>query len=65
MELMSLVKSYEEFIIEAGVHGDYDEGLQGITLHPLVPSAEVAKKILDDIIKENIEYLPQYQEKNM
>lgn len=63
--LMSLVKSYEELTIEAGVHGDYDEGLQGLTLHPLVPSAEVAKKILDDIIKENIEYLPQYQEKNM
>ena len=59
--LMQAVKAYEELAVEAGVTGNYDTALQALTIHPLVPSAEIAKKILDDIIKENKEYLPQYK----
>lgn len=59
--LMQSVKAYEELTIEAGVTGDYYTALQALTIHPLVPSATVAKKILDDIIRENIDYLPQYR----
>ncbi|MCG0275945.1 MAG: 6-phospho-beta-glucosidase [Thermosediminibacteraceae bacterium] len=58
--LMQVVKAYEELTIEAGVYGDYNAALQALTIHPLVPSAEVAKKILDDILNENKEYLPQF-----
>lgn len=32
-----------------------------LTIHPLVPSSTVAKKILDDIIDENKDFLPQYK----
>lgn len=59
--LMQSVKAYEELTIEAGVTGNYYTALQALTIHPLVPSATVAKKILDDIIRENIDYLPQYR----
>lgn len=59
--LMQSVKAYEELTIEAGVAGDYYTALQALTIHPLVPSSTVAKKILDDIINQNKEYLPQYK----
>ncbi len=59
--LMQSVKAYEELAIESGVTGDYYTALQALTLHPLVPSATVAKKILDDIIEQNKDYLPQYK----
>ncbi|NNG67859.1 6-phospho-beta-glucosidase [Caldanaerobacter subterraneus] len=59
--LMQAVKAYEELTIEAGVRGDYYAALQALTIHPLVPSATIAKKILDDIIEQNKEYLPQYK----
>ncbi|MGB9813795.1 MAG: 6-phospho-beta-glucosidase [Thermovenabulum sp.] len=58
--LMQIVKAYEELTIEAAVKGDYYTALQALTLHPLIPSAEIAKKILDEILKENKNYLPQF-----
>jgi 6-phospho-beta-glucosidase len=58
--LLQIVKAYEELTVEAAVHGDYNAGLQALTIHPLVGSIDVAKKILDDILEENREYLPQF-----
>lgn len=66
--LMQVVKAYEELTIESAVTGDYNKALQALTMNPLVTSAEVAKQMLDDIIRENIKYLPQfkdYYEKNL
>jgi len=59
--LIQLVKAYEELTVEAGVTGDYEVALQALTIHPLVTSATVAKKVLDDIIEANKKYLPQYK----
>ncbi|HYG60358.1 MAG TPA: 6-phospho-beta-glucosidase, partial [Symbiobacteriaceae bacterium] len=58
--LVQLVKAYEELTVAAGVTGDYGAALQALTLHPLVPSAHVAQQILDDIIRENRAFLPQF-----
>jgi 6-phospho-beta-glucosidase len=58
---MQAVKAYEELTIEAGVKGNYYTALQALTIHPLVPSTTIAKKILDDIIEQNNEFLPQYK----
>ena len=58
--LIQGVKAYEELTVEAAVHGDYGAGLQALTIHPLVTSSTVAKKILDDILAENRGYLPQF-----
>jgi Alpha-galactosidases/6-phospho-beta-glucosidases, family 4 of glycosyl hydrolases len=59
--LLQTVKAYEQLTIEAAVHGDYDLALQALAVHPLVPSTEIAKKLLDDIIRENMDYLPEFQ----
>lgn len=58
--LLQAVKTYEQLTIEAAVTGDYDAALQALTIHPLVNSATVARSILDDILAENKEYLPQF-----
>lgn len=58
--LLQVVKAYEELTVEAAVKADYGLALHALTIHPLVTSAAVAKEILDDIIAENRDYLPQF-----
>ncbi|MFW6029308.1 MAG: 6-phospho-beta-glucosidase [Halanaerobiales bacterium] len=58
--LLQVVNEYESLTIEAGVHGDYGAAFQALTIHPLVESS-IVKDLLDDLIKENIDYLPQFQ----
>ncbi len=58
--LLQIVKAYEELTIRAAVQGDYRAALQALTIHPLVTSAQVAKRILDDILAENRDYLPAF-----
>ncbi|MBP1971550.1 6-phospho-beta-glucosidase [Virgibacillus natechei] len=58
--LLQVVKAYEELTVEAAFNGDYDIALQALTVHPLVTSVDVAKPILDDILKENRDFLPQF-----
>jgi len=59
--LVQVMKAFEQLTVEAAVHGDYSKGLQALTINPLVGDAERAKKVLDDILAENAEYLPQYK----
>ncbi len=59
--LIQSVKAYEELAVEAGVSGDYGLSLQALALHPLIPSVKVAKGILDEIIEQNKDYLPQFK----
>lgn len=59
--LLQIVKAYEELTIEAGVKGDYNAAIKALTIHPLVGDSGIAKKVLDDIINENMAYLPQYK----
>jgi len=47
--------------IEAAVHGDYHLALMALTNNPLVPDIGRAKAILDDILRENAAYLPQFK----
>ena len=58
--LLQLMKNFEQLTVEAAVHGDYGKALQALTINPLVVSGKVAKTILDEIIKQNKEYLPQF-----
>lgn len=58
--LLQLMKNFEELTVEAAVNGDYGKALQALTVNPLVVSGKVAKTILDEIIKQNKEYLPQF-----
>lgn len=58
--LLQVVNEYETLTIEAGVKGDYNAAYQALTIHPLVDGS-IVKELLDDIIAENIDYLPQFQ----
>ncbi|MCR8843496.1 6-phospho-beta-glucosidase [Paenibacillus sp. SC116] len=58
--LMHAVKVYEQLTIEAAITGDRGIALQALVHHPLVPSIEVAKKLLDEMLEANREYLPNF-----
>lgn len=51
--LMKMVKAYERLTIQAAVEGSYAVALKALALHPLVPSYEIAKAILDDYIAQH------------
>lgn len=59
--LIQQVKSYESMTIDAAVSGDRDLALAALLANPLVPSLPVAGPLLEDIIRENAEYLPQFR----
>ena len=54
------MKAYEELTVEAAVTGSYDTALLALSINPLVPSANVAESILNELLEVNKKYLPQY-----
>jgi 6-phospho-beta-glucosidase len=58
--LLQQVKAYEELTIKAAVTGDRGAALQALVANPLVPSASVAKAVLDDLLAAHAEHLPQF-----
>ncbi|GER68864.1 6-phospho-beta-glucosidase [Weizmannia acidilactici] len=58
--LLQLMKAMEELTIEAAVTGDYATALQAFTLNPLVPSGDIAKTVLDEMLEAHKDYLPQF-----
>lgn len=58
--LIHAVKTYERLTIEAAISGDRDIALQAMASHPLVPSVNVAKKLLDEMLEKNKPYLPAF-----
>jgi len=57
--LMEQQVSVEKLTVEAWIEGNYNKLWQAITLSKTVPSARVAKLILDDLIEVNKEYWPE------
>ncbi|SFB62156.1 6-phospho-beta-glucosidase [Cohnella sp. OV330] len=56
--LIHAVKTYERLAIEAAVEGDKGKALLALAHHPLVPSANDAERMLDEMIERNRAYLP-------
>lgn len=48
----------EKLTVDAWIEGSYLKLWQAITMSKTVPSADVAKAILDDLITANKEYWP-------
>lgn len=59
--LIAQVKMYELFTIEAAVHGDKNAMYQGLLTHPLGPSADKVQEVMDDMLKTNHQWLPQFR----
>ncbi len=53
-------KAYELLTAEAGVTGNYHKALAALSTNSFIPSVTTAKKLLDDILEANKEYLPQF-----
>jgi glycoside hydrolase family 4 len=56
--LMEQQVSVEKLTVEAWIEGSYQKLWQAITLSRTVPSASVAKAILDDLIEANKDFWP-------
>jgi len=59
--LIQAVKAYEILAVEAAVNGDKNKALLALSSHPLVPSVEAAQGLLEELLKINEEYLPQFK----
>ena len=57
--LMKRVKAYERLTVQAAVERSYKLAVKALTLHPLVPSYETAKSILDDYIEQHGKHFPE------
>jgi 6-phospho-beta-glucosidase len=57
--LMKRVKAYERLTIQAVVERSYALAIKALALHPLIPSYETAKSILDDYIAQHGKYFPE------
>lgn len=58
LALLNAVKTYEQLTIQAAVEKSYDLALKALTIHPLIPSFEIAKAILDDYLDQHGDYFP-------
>jgi len=61
LALMQQVKAYERLTIEAALTGSYRVALAALVQHPLVPSAELAKQLLDTYIVRHGALLPKLE----
>lgn len=57
--LMEQQVSVEKLVVEAWIEGSYQKLWQAMTLSRMVPSAKVAKLILDDMMEANKGYWPE------
>ncbi len=58
--LVSAVKAYERLSVKAALTGDYDSALAALLVHPLIGDYHKAKPLLDEMLAENKEFLPQF-----
>lgn len=60
---LQVMKNMELTTIEAAVTGDYGLALQAFTMNPMIISGASAKRMLDEMLVANKEFLPQFAEK--
>jgi 6-phospho-beta-glucosidase len=58
--LLAQVKAYELLTVEAAMHGDRQAAYQALLAHPLGPSADQVKTVLDDLLTTHRAHLPQF-----
>jgi 6-phospho-beta-glucosidase len=58
--LVQQVKAYEQLTVEAAVKGDKGAAYLALLNHPLVGGADRVRALLDNILRENAPWLPQF-----
>lgn len=60
--LVQAVKAYERLAVSAGVTGCYDDALAALLSHPLVGDYFLSRAVLDEMLRANRKYLPQFSQ---
>ena len=60
--LLVLMKTFERYTIEAAMTGDYQTAMRALVLNPLVRTGTVLAEALDETIRANIDFLPQFRD---
>lgn len=58
--LCQQAKAWESWTVEAGVTGSRQAALMAMLVNPLVPSFDVARALLDEMLEAHRAYLPQF-----
>jgi 6-phospho-beta-glucosidase len=58
--MVQIMKGMEETTISAAVTGNYNKALHAFTINPLVPSGQIAKDLLDEMLLAHKKHLPQF-----
>ena len=56
--LVQAVKAYESLTVQAAVEGSRRIAMQALMAHPLVPSWNVAKPLLEELLAANKTWIP-------
>ena len=60
--MVQLMKGMEETTISAAVTGNYNKALHAFTINPLVPSGEIAKTVLNEMLVAHKKHLSQFED---
>ena len=60
--MVQIMKGMEETTISAAVTGNYNKALHAFTINPLVPSGQIAKDLLDEMLLAHKKHLPQFKD---
>ncbi|HME56227.1 MAG TPA: hypothetical protein VKM55_28760 [Candidatus Lokiarchaeia archaeon] len=61
--LLQQQASIQDLVVEAAITGDYNTAVQALSVDPTVPSPQVARNLLDEMLVLQKDYLPQFQNK--
>nr|MDO8112148.1 hypothetical protein [Candidatus Sigynarchaeota archaeon] len=53
----------QDLVVEAAITGDYNTAVQALSIDPTVPSPQVARNLLDEMLVLQKDYLVQFQKK--
>lgn len=57
---VQMMKSFEEMVIEAAIHGDRKLAIAALNLNPLCLSDTVCNLVVDELLQAHKQYLPQF-----
>lgn len=60
LRLIQLMKEFETLTVEAAVHGDLNAAKRGLILNPIVTTGTVLDDALQETVRENLDYMPQF-----
>jgi len=61
LRLIQLMKEFETLTVEAAITGDLNFAKRALILNPLVNTGTILDKALEETVRENLDYMPQFR----